>query len=160
RPTSTRTSRATATTTAPPSCTASRDSAATPGRRRAPPTSTAPRSSTATRRRTPVWTARSPSRAEAARAGLAVLALAAAACASEQLGQYAPTPDVGTRVDRFLQVAQIDVLLVVDDSASMADEQALLGQNFGRFIDRIDPFGLDYHIGIVTTDVDNPAESG
>lgn len=43
-----------------------------------------------------------------------------------------------------------DILFIVDDSASMADEQERLAQNFDRFIDQILGQG-DYQIAIVST---------
>jgi hypothetical protein len=44
-----------------------------------------------------------------------------------------------------------DILFVVDNSGSMADEQQNLADNFDKFINEIAGAG-DYHIGIVTTD--------
>src|SRR5687767_15405232 len=51
-----------------------------------------------------------------------------------------------------------DILFVVDNSGSMADEQENLAVNFGRFIEQIAGSG-DYRIAVVTTDVDKaPSE--
>jgi hypothetical protein len=47
------------------------------------------------------------------------------------------------------------VLFCVDNSASMADNQKLLADSFGGFIQEFVAGGLDYHIGIVTSDVDS-----
>ncbi len=51
----------------------------------------------------------------------------------------------------------IDILFVVDDSASMSDHQANLALNVKKFTQGI--VGnqiLDYHIGVVTSNMDNP----
>lgn len=53
-----------------------------------------------------------------------------------------------------------DILFVVDDSCSMFDDQEALAANFPRFIAGMDGSGLDYHIGVTTTDTDNPAVAG
>ncbi len=51
-----------------------------------------------------------------------------------------------------------DILFVVDNSGSMADEQENLAANFDRFISQIAGAG-DYHIAVVTTDQEStPAE--
>lgn len=47
----------------------------------------------------------------------------------------------------------VDVLFVVDDSASMIEEQSRLAGNFVSFIDAIAGTEADYHLGVVTTDV-------
>src|SRR5262245_28774988 len=50
-----------------------------------------------------------------------------------------------------------DILFVVDNSGSMADEQENLAANFDRFISQIAGAG-DYHIAVVTTDQVNAVE--
>ena len=54
---------------------------------------------------------------------------------------------VGTRVEEFTQnsASKIDVLWVVDNSASMSEEQDALGLNFQTFIDNLQDTGIDYH---------------
>ena len=47
-----------------------------------------------------------------------------------------------------------DILFVVDNSGSMADEQEILAANFDAFINQIAGAG-NYQIGIVTTDLDS-----
>lgn len=102
---------------------------------------------------------------------LPVLSLAAMGCAPEYI--YGTQPPVSgtmnprqlegvTQVDTILQVTQpeVDVLWVVDDSCSMGDEQQRLGTNFPIFFDFFEGSGLDYHIGVVTTDMDAPARKG
>ena len=55
----------------------------------------------------------------------------------------------------------IDVLLVVDNSGSMREEQEKLASGLKGLLDGLRSAGLtDYHIGVVTTDVDDPKESG
>jgi hypothetical protein len=52
---------------------------------------------------------------------------------------------------------RIDVLFVVDNSGSMADDQQLLADNFNDFIEvSFDERNLDVQLGITTTDVISP----
>lgn len=46
-----------------------------------------------------------------------------------------------------------DLLFVVDDSASMAEEQALLASNFGAFVEVVEGSMADFQAGVITTDV-------
>ncbi len=57
-------------------------------------------------------------------------------------------------VDRFEQggVSVADVLFVVDNSGSMGDEQTALATNFPAFVDIVEGVGMDYRLGVVTTD--------
>jgi hypothetical protein len=48
---------------------------------------------------------------------------------------------------------KVDVLLVIDNSGSMGEEQANLAANFGPFIEKLELAGADYRIGITTTDL-------
>jgi hypothetical protein len=50
----------------------------------------------------------------------------------------------------------VDILFVIDNSGSMAEEQARLARNFPTFIASLDEMGADYRIGITTTDVKHP----
>jgi hypothetical protein len=50
----------------------------------------------------------------------------------------------------------VDILFVIDNSGSMAEEQARLARNFPTFIGALDKMGADYRIGITTTDVTHP----
>jgi hypothetical protein len=54
----------------------------------------------------------------------------------------------------------VDILWTIDNSCSMADEQEALGINFPEFMDYFLGSGLDYHIGVVSTDLDDPAHNG
>ena len=58
--------------------------------------------------------------------------------------------------DRIVQTtaAEVDVLFVIDNSGSMGDNQAKLAENFPEFMREFDGSGLDYHIGVITTDMD------
>lgn len=66
------------------------------------------------------------------------------------------------QVDVFVQTTTpiVDVLFTIDNSCSMADEQAALSANFPSFISYFEGSGLDYHIGVVSTDLDNPLHQG
>jgi hypothetical protein len=56
--------------------------------------------------------------------------------------------------DTFEQLpSPADVLFVVDNSYSMMEEQAVLGQNLGTFLSFAQGQGIDYQIGVTTTDV-------
>ncbi len=60
------------------------------------------------------------------------------------------------QVDTSLQIQRpiVDILWVVDNSCSMADEQNSLTGNFPAFADFFVGSGLDYHIGVTSTDID------
>lgn len=66
------------------------------------------------------------------------------------------------QTDVFYQSAtdKVDILWVVDNSASMADEQAEVARRFQDFISSIQESGLDFHIGVVTTDMQDPHQRG
>lgn len=79
---------------------------------------------------------------------LAVLA-GLAACSDYEVEQV--------RRDEFFsqpgEIRSADVLFVVDDSASMDEEQTLLGENFSAFVAVLTDTYADYQIGVTTTDV-------
>ncbi len=54
---------------------------------------------------------------------------------------------------------QVDVLWVVDNSGSMAPVQESMAENIGSFLSLADSLGVDYHLGVVSTEV-NEAEQG
>ena len=64
--------------------------------------------------------------------------------------------------DRIVQTtaAEVDVLFVIDNSGSMSDNQTKLGQNFPEFMKEFEGSGLDYHIGVITTDVYTDGHNG
>ena len=70
--------------------------------------------------------------------------------------------EVVAQVDRTTQVTipQVDVLFVVDNSCSMEEEQALLAENFPAFLRWFLESELDYHIGVVSTDMQDPLQAG
>ena len=63
----------------------------------------------------------------------------------------------GTQIDVFHQVTRqaVDLLLVVDNSGSMREEQESLSSNFLDLIDNFAEADVDWQIGVVTTDVLN-----
>lgn len=67
-----------------------------------------------------------------------------------------------TQTDRLVQttIPSVDVLFVVDNSCSMDAEQVLLGSNFPSFLEWFQGSGLDYHIGVVSTDMVDPLMAG
>ena len=66
------------------------------------------------------------------------------------------------RVDRIVQTAvpEVDILWVVDNSSSMSQEQDDLVASFPVFLDFFLGSGLDYHIGVVSTDMEAAGHSG
>lgn len=73
-----------------------------------------------------------------------------------------PDLEVPLQVDRTVQtpVPAVDVLWVIDNSRSMAEEQRALGANFGSFINYFVGSGLDYHVGVVSTGFDDAGDRG
>jgi len=53
-----------------------------------------------------------------------------------------------------------DVLFVVDNSCSMRNEQAALGDNFEAFLEALLLTDTDFHIGVVSTDMVDPDHMG
>ncbi len=73
-----------------------------------------------------------------------------------------PDPENPVQLDRIVQQTEpkVDILFVVDNSSSMGDEQQALQLNFPLFLEYFLGSGLDYHIGMVSTDVQLPDHSG
>jgi hypothetical protein len=67
-----------------------------------------------------------------------------------------------THEDVFIQnqLNTVDLLLVVDNSCSMVEEQAKLAGNFDSFIAYFDEAEVDWQLGVITTDVDQDKFSG
>ncbi|MCK6526050.1 hypothetical protein L6R50_00300 [Myxococcota bacterium] len=88
-----------------------------------------------------------------------VAALLAAAqvgsCSNQSLSQQ-------TFTDVFRQAAEnkVDILFVVDNSQSMNEEQEAVAENFIRFMDQIEESNTDWQVGVVTTDMVDPAQRG
>jgi hypothetical protein len=70
-----------------------------------------------------------------------------------------PGFSVNDKTDAFVQSAiindKIDILFVVDNSGSMTEEQNNLAESFSDFIEGFSQRKLDFHIGVVSTDVTN-----
>lgn len=66
------------------------------------------------------------------------------------------------QVDRYTQLRdnKIDILWVVDDSGSMNEEQSSLSRNFQSFIGFADSLGVDYQVGVITTEVRDTSVAG
>lgn len=77
------------------------------------------------------------------------------------LGSARPV-DSETHTDLIVQTINpsVDILFLVDNSCSMAGEQADLADNFPSFMRHFLNSGLDYHIGVISSDIVNPQENG
>jgi hypothetical protein len=70
-----------------------------------------------------------------------------------------PGFQVGAKTDVFVSSASpieftdLDILFVVDNSGSMSEEQANLAASFDSFITQFATRNLDFHIGVISTDV-------
>ncbi|MCB9678317.1 MAG: VWA domain-containing protein [Alphaproteobacteria bacterium] len=102
-------------------------------------------------------------------AGSALLAFAGCKIETDLIPERAdprvsvpPEPENPVQIDRIVQVTEpvVDILFVVDNSSSMGDEQFILQQNFPSFVDYFTNSGLDYHIGMVSTDVQRADHQG
>ncbi len=69
---------------------------------------------------------------------------------------------MGLNTDTFRQDSKpkADILLVIDNSCSMSDEQQLLATNFNSFIKYAVSSQVDFQIGVTTTDDDTGGEQG
>ncbi|MEQ1570528.1 MAG: hypothetical protein ABMA64_33155 [Myxococcota bacterium] len=104
--------------------------------------------------------------------------LAGAACNSErgfyqdllpELESNPPGLENPVKTDVIVQVTtpMVDVLWVMDDSCSMSCITGCHGsltdevvENFPKFMQYFEGSGLDYHIGVITTDLDDPNAGG
>jgi hypothetical protein len=59
------------------------------------------------------------------------------------------------QLDQYLQQGNnaTDILFVVDNSCSMSEEQSSLAVNFASFLQIIQSLDMDYHLGVVSTDI-------
>jgi len=57
-------------------------------------------------------------------------------------------------------VSDVDVLWVVDNSGSMSDIVAHLGDRFESFLNSFDTLGIDYRIAVTSTDMDSAGHKG
>jgi len=95
-------------------------------------------------------------------AGLAVIVPALVSCASKPLQPPIDTPDGGPRCLAQQEVGRsVDLLFLIDDSASMALLQQNLARNFPLFMQALEsaPGGLpDVHIAVASTDMGAQAD--
>lgn len=91
-------------------------------------------------------------------AALAGLLLTATACNEATLDAL-PSSHSETHY-QGAETPPVDVLFVVDNSGSMSQEQEKLVANFESFISHFQQLGLDFHLAVVTTDIEDPNESG
>ena len=84
-----------------------------------------------------------------------LLVLGAAGCS-----EYSYSSKV--QINAFQQVRRntVDVLMVVDNSCSMVEEQEKLAANFQSFIAAFDDVDVDWQVGVVTTDTVQEQYSG
>jgi hypothetical protein len=68
--------------------------------------------------------------------------------------EVSPPPKVVVR-ETFVQapLPKVDLLLVIDDTASMAQEQSSLAEDFAILLDALDALAIGWQLGIVTTDM-------
>lgn len=77
----------------------------------------------------------------------------------EPLGPLPPTP--GTCGTDSYPRSALDVLFVIDNSPGMATKQEAFAAALPGFVRTLEDRGIDYHIGVVTTDVGaNPSSTG
>lgn len=64
--------------------------------------------------------------------------------------------------DTFVQepTNEVDILWVVDNSPSMAEEQAEVARRFEQFVSNVASSNADFHIGVVTTDMESSDHRG
>lgn len=73
---------------------------------------------------------------------------------SQSVALRATGSESGQQAESFTQgQTEVDILLVVDNSCSMADEQTALATNFAAFMSSASQSTSNWHIGVVTTDV-------
>lgn len=90
------------------------------------------------------------------------LALVVALACSGESDDPPPIVETGapsaplSQTDAFVVAppAATDILFVIDDSCSMANEQEALGENVPTLLTRLEELATDWHIGVITTDVD------
>lgn len=58
------------------------------------------------------------------------------------------------------ETKKLDIMWVIDNSGSMADEQADLGENFDAFITQFINKNVDFKMGITTTDTSSSSKKG
>lgn len=66
----------------------------------------------------------------------------------------------GLNQDRFTIPRKTDVVLIVDNSCSMSEEQAALGANANAFLAYAFSAGVDFNVGVTTTDMVDMTQQG
>ncbi len=90
--------------------------------------------------------------------GMALLAALAVSGCSEPASIYAP-PDQCHQIEKDIPVEinrNIDILLVMDTSSSMATEQATIARNLRRFVAVLENLGggvPNFHLGVISSDL-------
>lgn len=83
-----------------------------------------------------------------------LLSVLAAGCGIEN----SIIPDKATDTFYQVEVDEVDILFVVDNSASMLEEQAALAAGFESFVSELELANSNFHIGVISTsqDTSNP----
>lgn len=80
------------------------------------------------------------------------------------LVSHGEAPDLATPVKTDVVVQQmpdkVDILWVIDNSCSMSQEQEKLATQFASFAQFFIGSGLDWHMGVITTDADDGLQNG
>lgn len=79
---------------------------------------------------------------------------------NERYNPPALEAEIHTDVIQQVPVPSVDVLWVIDNSNSMLEEQTALAESFGSFIEYFTQSGLDYHVGVVSTDMVDASHQG
>ena len=74
--------------------------------------------------------------------------------------EYSYTSEVAVDVFQQSRRNVVDVLMVVDNSGSMIEEQAKLATNFQAFIQVFSDIDVDWQIGVITTDMTTETDMG
>ena len=84
---------------------------------------------------------------------LLALAMSCDDCGLEptvKIAEPSVQPDVFTQKG----AAEVDILWMIDNSGSMAAEQEKVAERFNQFFNQLIISGVDYHIGVITSDPD------
>jgi len=74
--------------------------------------------------------------------------------------EYSYTSEVAVDVFQQSRRNVVDVLIVVDNSGSMIEEQSKLATNFQAFIQVFSDIDVDWQIGVITTDMTTDTDRG
>lgn len=93
------------------------------------------------------------------------LFLALTGCSDFGFSRILEDPEAGkphVHQDSYEQIQPdgMDVVFVIDDSGSMSRFQSVLSANMKKFVEYFLESGLDYHLGVVTTDMFEPTKKG